>query len=459
MSIGWLKDNKRGFRRRAFLRGAGTVVSLPILDSLIPRESRALAATDLPKRLITYYVPNGHNMATYRPTGQGKDFVLSETLMPLSALKNDIMVITGLNNQPANPDAVGDHAAGTSASFTATHAFKSTTTLKLGVSVDQLAANAFGKLTRVPSIQLGMEAGNLVGGCDSGYACAYSNAISWSAPMTPIAKITKPQVAFDLLFMAGGGSGGSSAPASQADLMKRKIYRQSVLDFVIGGATSLQAKLATTDKLKLDEYLTGVREVEREVMSVTAPPAAECKSMTLPAVASDAWDQLAQTFANVMVLAMQCDVTRVFSFMFANAVTGRVYKTLGATRGHHDISHHGGIQANLDQLTKISTFEVQQLGYLLGKMKAVPEGNNDMLYNSTLVFTSDVSDGNRHNHDDMPVLVAGHGSGMLNTGQHIVFPIASKIKHGNMLTAALRTVGGTDLVGDGDMPLAEMLTV
>ncbi|HXI57444.1 MAG TPA: DUF1552 domain-containing protein [Polyangia bacterium] len=455
MSIGWLKDNKRGFRRRAFLRGgAGTVLSLPIFESLIPRESRALAALDMPRRLITYYVPNGHNMASWRPTTAGKTYTLTPNLMPLAAMQADFMVVTGLNNQPAVPDVVGDHAAGTSASFTAVHALKSTTMLKLGVSLDQIAAAQFGKLTRVPSIQLGMEDGKLVGGCDSGYGCAYSNSISWSTPTTAMPKIIKPQVAFDLLFM--GGTAG--APVSQADVLKRKAYRQSVLDFVIGGTKSLATKLGRSDGRKLDEFLTGVQEVEREVNSATVMPVS-CKPTAVSDVPAGQWDKLAQVFADIMVLAMQCDVTRVFSFMFANAVTGRTYPALGATRGHHDISHHGNIQANLDLLTKISTFEVQQLAYLMTKMKAVPEGNNDMLYNSTLVFTSDVSDGNRHNHDDMPVLVAGHGGGMLNTGQHIVYPNANKTKHGNMLTSALRTVGAMDLVGDGDNVLPEMLNI
>ena len=433
------------------------MVSLPVLDSLIPRDSRAFAATSSPKRLIAYYVPNGHNMATYRPTGQGKDWVLSQTLMPLANVEADITVITGLNNAPAVPDVIGDHAAGTSASFTASHALKSTTMLQLGLSVDQIAAARFGKLTRVPSIQLGMEEGRLVGGCDSGYACAYSNAISWSDPKTPIAKITNPQVAFDLLFKDATGAGG--VPMTQADLAKRKLYRTSVLDFVINGATSLQTKLGATDKHKLDEYLTGVREVEREVQSVTAPPPAACMSTTLPAVPAGAWDKLSQVFADIMVLAMQCDVTRFFSFMFANAVTNRTYPMLGATRGHHDISHHGGNQANLDLLTKIDNFEAQQLGYLLTKMKSVPEGSYDLLYNAVVVYTSDVSDGNRHNHDDMPVLIAGHGGGMLNAGQHIVYPMDSLVKHSNMLTAALRTVGGPELVGDADMPLPELMAL
>jgi hypothetical protein len=457
MSIGWLKDHRRGIPRRAFLAGAGTAVSLPLFESLLSREGRALAAADPIRRLITYYVGNGHNMASWRPTGMGKDYVLSENLKPLAALKADFMVISGLNNAPAVPDAVGDHASGTSSSFTATHAFKSTTTLKLAKSVDQLAASANGKLTPIQSMQLGMENGALVGGCDSGYACAYSNSISWSGEATAMAKITKHQVALDLLFSGGPGMAMDPAAAAAAAL-KRKAYRQSVLDFVIKDTGSLSGKLGRGDKVKLDEYLTGVREVERSVQSMTTAPPAMCKTLALPTIPANAWDKIAQTWADIMVLAMQCDMTRIFSFMFSNAVTGRTYPDLGATRGHHDISHHGNNAANLALLTKISTFEVEQLNYLLTKMKAVPEGDGkDILYNSTLVFTSDVSDGNRHNHDDMPVLVAGHGGGTLNTGQHIVYAPATKVKHGDMLTSALRTTGVMDLVGDGTAPLPEMM--
>ncbi|HET6280520.1 MAG TPA: DUF1552 domain-containing protein [Polyangia bacterium] len=449
MSFGWLK-NERGIPRRAILGGVGTVVALPILESLLPREARAQAGAAA-QRLIVYYVPNGHNMATWRPTGTGATYTLSENLMPLAALKDHFTVISGLNCAPATPDALGDHAAGTASSFTATHAFKSTSALKLAPSVDQIAATANGKLTRVASMPLGLEEGKTAGGCDSGYACAYSNSISWSTETNPLFKTTKPDVAFGLLFS------GNNPMASQADVAKRRAYKKSVLDFATKDAESLSGKLAKSDGLKLDEYLTGIRDVERQVTS-TMPgnTTAGCTGATAPAPET-AIDKLATIFSDIMVLAMQCDVTRIFSFMFANAVTGRTYPALGATRGHHDISHHGGNPANLALLTKISTFEVQQLAYLLTKMQSVKEGANDLLYNSTVLYSSDVSDGNRHNHDDMPILVAGHGGGMLNTGQHIVYPGASKVKVGNLLTTALRPQGLMTKVGDGDGPLPELL--
>jgi hypothetical protein len=390
-------------------------------------------------------------MATWWPTGVGAGYTLPENLMPLAALKDHFTVISGLNNAPAIPDALGDHAAGTASSFTATHAFKSATTLKLAPSVDQIAAAAVGKMTRIASMPLGLEEGKTAGGCDSGYACAYSNSISWSTETNPLFKTTKPQVAFDLLFS------GNNPMASQADILKRRAYKKSVLDFAIKDAETLNVKLGKSDSLKLDEYLTGVREVERQVVStMPANTGAACMGATAPAPATEI-DKLASIFSDIMVLAMQCDVTRIFSFMFANAVTGRTYPALGATRGHHDISHHGGNAANLALLTKISTFEVQQLAYLLTKMQAVKEGANDLLYNSTLVYTSDVSDGNRHNHDDMPVLVAGHGGGILNTGQHVVYPGTSKVKLGNLLTTALRPLGVMTKVGDGDGTLPELL--
>jgi hypothetical protein len=454
MSIGWLKE--RGIPRRAVLGGIGSVVALPVLESLLPKEARAQASA-APVRYIVYYVPNGHVMANWRPAAPGMGFPLSVNLQPLEMVKNDIMVISGLNNQPGVPDQLGDHAAGTASSFTAIHAFKSATTLKLGASVDQIAAQQNGMKTRIPSMQLGLEEGRLVGGCDSGYACAYSNSISWSSETTALGKVTRPQTAFDLLF-SGGGAAPMENAAAQA---KRLAYKKSVLDFAVKDAQTLAPKLGRSDNLKLDEYLTGVRETERRVLGASPGQVGgvSCQPGQAPA-ATMGVAAAAQVMSDIMVLAMQCDVTRIFSFMFANAVTGRTYPDLGATRGHHDISHHGNNANNLMLLTKISTFEVQQLAYLLNKMKAVQEGANNLLYNSTLVFTSDVSDGNRHNHDDMPVLVAGHGGGMLNTGQHIVYPTTgTKVRFGNMLSTSLRTVGVNKMVGDADGVLMEMLKV
>jgi hypothetical protein len=449
-NIGWFKQKERGLARRAFLGGLGTIVALPVLESLVPRSARA--DSGFPKRLLYYFVPNGIHMQSWRPATTGADWAITPILKPFEMLKSDIMIVSGLDNTPARPDAVGDHASGTSAFITCAHALKSTTNFKLGISADQIAAKVNGMKTRVASLQLGSDGGALAGGCDSGYGCPYARAISWSSETTPLPKITVPKTAFDLLFA------GFKPQETSADQLKRQFYKKSVLDVATAEATSLAMRLGRTDKRKLDEYLTGVREVERQVSAIGAGGSCNVDPSVAAPVTTMTLEPFLKTMSDIMVLAMQCDVTRIITYMFGNAVSGRTYPALGATRGHHDISHHGNNAANQKLLETISTYEMTQVSYLLNKMKSVPEGDQNLLYNSTLYLSSDISDGNRHNHDDMPVLIAGHGGGMLKAGHHIEFPIAAKTKVANALLSTLLTVGVNNTpIGDSTGPLPEIL--
>lgn len=446
MSVGWLKT-KRGIARRAFLGGAGTMVSLPILESLLPRGARAAATS--PTRLIYYYVPDGIVMNQWKPTTAGPNYTMTPILTPIANFKNDFMVLTGTRNDPARPNpAPGDHAAGTSGFITCATALHSATEIKLGVSVDQLAAKQM--TTLVPSMALGIDDGAQAGTCDSGYGCPYVRAISWSDAMTPAAKITNPVTAFNQLFK------GFDPTASQGDLLRRQKYQKSVLDAVTSQANSLKARLGTTDKQKLDEYFTSVAETEREV---TMLGGAQMCNTGMPPDASVSMDfeKKMNAMADIMTLAFQCDVTRVFTFMVGNAGGQRVYSNLGITRGHHDISHHGGQAVNLMQLTTIDTYEVKLFGYLLNKLKTTMDGTNDLLYNSTIYFSSEISDGDAHNHDDMPVLIAGHGGGMLKTGQHYMLPTTTKVS--NVLLTTLRTMGINNVsIGDSTGPQMDIVT-
>ncbi|HEY0706085.1 MAG TPA: DUF1552 domain-containing protein [Polyangia bacterium] len=449
-NIGWLKNKERGLARRAFLGTMGTVIALPVLESLIPKSARA-AENGFPKRLLYYFVPNGIHMPSWRPATTGADWAITPILKPLEALKSDIMIVSGLDNTPARPDGAGDHAAGTAGFITCAHALKSSTTFKLGISADQIAAKANGMKTRVASLQLGSDGGALAGGCDSGYGCPYARAISWSSETTPLPMITVPKTAFDLLFA------GFKPQETSADQAKRQLYKKSVLDVATAEANSLANRLGRSDKRKLEEYLGGVREVERQVSAMGSGGSCMVGTGVEP-VTSMTLEPFLKTMSDIMVLAMQCDVTRIITYMFGNAVSGRTYPVLGATRGHHDISHHGNNAANQKLLEAISTYEMTQVSYLLTKMKATPEGDQNLLYNSTMYLSSDISDGNRHNHDDMPVLVAGHGGGMLKAGHHIDFPVAAKTKVANALLSTLLTVGVNNVtLGDGTGPLPEML--
>jgi len=439
--------------RRAFLGGAGVVVALPFLESLLPRKVRAQSAS-APKRLLFYWIPNGIYMDKFRPTTTGTGYALTPTLAPFDTLKNDILVVTGLENAPAKPDGAGDHAAGTSAFITCAHANKSQTALQLGMSADQIAAAKIGKQTRLPSLQLGVDGGSATGDCDNGYSCAYARNISWSSATTPVAKLTDPKTAFNQIFQ------GFNPTDSQADAAKRAAYQMSVLDSVTAEAKSLSLKLGHTDRHKLDEYMTGVAELEREVGLGSS--GATCTVGTAPASTTDFRTKLS-TMHDLMVLALQCDATRIISFMLGNAISGQTYPFLtvnGAaiTRGHHDISHHGNLQSNLDMLAAINLWTMQQFAALLTKMKSISDGpGTTMLDNIAIFLSSDVSDGNRHNHDDMPVIVAGHGGGMLATGQHVDYPKTAHEKVSNCLATLLSTAGVTDPIGDSTGTLAGLL--
>jgi len=439
--------------RRAFLGGAGVIVALPFLESLIPRNVRAQSSSS-PKRLVFYWIPNGIYMDKFRPTSAGASYALSPTLAPFEKLKNDILVVTGLENAPAKPDGAGDHAAGTSAFITCAHANKSQTALQLGVSADQVAAAKIGKQTRLPSLQLGIDGGSATGDCDNGYSCAYARNISWASPGTPVAKLTDPKAAFNQIFQ------GFNPMDSQADVAKRQAYQMSVLDSVASEAKSLTLKLGHTDRHKLDEYLTGVAELEREVG--LGGSGASCSPGSAPASTSDFRTKLS-LMHDLMVLALQCDATRIITFMLGNAISGQTYPFLtvnGAaiTRGHHDISHHGNVQSNLDQLAAINLWTMQQFAAFLTKIQGVSDGpGTTMLDNVAIFLSSDVSDGNRHNHDDMPIVVAGHGGGALAVGKHVAYAKTAHEKVSNCLAALLGTVGVTDPVGDSTGPLSDLL--
>ncbi|HMJ57451.1 MAG TPA: DUF1552 domain-containing protein [Polyangiaceae bacterium] len=431
--------------RRAFLAGAATIVGLPFLESLELRTASAQGAPS-PRRLLYYYVPNGIHMATFKPTATGAGYPTPAMLMPLEALKGDFSVVTGLENTPAKPDGAGDHASGTSGFITCAHALKSETNIQLGISADQVAAKAIGAATRITSMQIGMSGGSTAGNCDSGYGCAYARNISWSDATTPLPKLVDPVKVFDQIFA------GANPTESAAAAAKRRAYDKSVLDGITSDAKGLGLRLGRSDNVKLDQYLTSVRALETKLMAMT--PVSQCMLGTKPPATTDFPTKVTQ-MSDLMVLAMQCDATRIISFMLGNAGSGQTYPNLGIAGGHHDISHHASDPTKLSQLASIGLWEMTQFAYLLNKMKSVPEGSSNMLYNSTVFFSSEISDGNRHNHDDMPIILAGHGGGTLQPGKHVTFPASMKQKVSNLLVTMLGTAGVANAtVGDSTGPLA-----
>jgi hypothetical protein len=418
----------------------GVALAVPVLESLLPRRSAAAQPRTIPRRLLIYYVPNGMNGSTtgaFRPSGTGRDYALTPILEPLGDLRGEVLVLSGLSNRPAaasyagSNDGPGDHARGTGSFLTCARLRKTEgTNIQNGISVDQVAAGAVGMATRFPSLQLGVDGGASAGNCDSGYSCAYARNISWASATTPLPKLTSPGTIFDRLF-----AGGEEAAARA----RRQAYQASVLDYVREDATRLQGRLGATDRRKLEEYLTSVREVERRVAMgaggrVCAPPARPAEGMD--------FSRTLGVFHELMALAIQCDQTRVLTFMLGNAGSGRNYAFLGADGGHHELSHHQRDARKLAALQTIGAFEVRQLALLLGRLRSLTESDGSTLLSHTAVlFSSEISDGDAHNHTNLPVLLAGRLGGQLDPGRHVVYPGDPPIA--NLYLALLKGMGVT----------------
>ena len=426
--------------RRTFLKGAGTAIALPFLEAMLPRRAHA-QATIAPRRILAYYVPNGIHMAAWTPEREGV-YALTPILSPLVNVKDDVLVITGLQNAPARPDGPGAHASGTGAFLTCAHPFKTEgRDLRNGISMDQVAAGAIGGETLFKSLQLGTDGGGSTGDCDAGYSCAYARNISWADENTPLAKEVNPRAVFDRLFV------GRDPTASAETARKRKLYRTSILDYVKESATQLQAKLGKTDRQKIDEYLTGVRELETRITMLDDGPACRGERPEVP----ETFEERVRIMSDLIVTAFSCDLTRVISFMLGNAGSNHVYSNLDIRDGHHQISHHQGNPVNHEQLTRIDTWEVAQLAYLLERMKNVREGENTMLDNSLVFFSSEIEDGDTHSHDNLPILLAGRGGGTIRSGRHLR---ASGRKVSELFISMLHGTGvNVQTFGDGDRPL------
>ena len=423
--------------RRTFLRGLGTAMALPMLDAMSP----ALAKTaQRPSRLAFIYVPNGIVMKDWTPAAEGADFVLPRTLEPLKGSKDWLLLISGLthNNGRALGDGPGDHARAAASYLTGVHPRKTAgSDIKCGVSVDQFAAQMLGKQTRFPSIELGCEDGRLVGNCDSGYSCAYSNSISWRGESTPMPPEVNPRVVFERLFGTGTPAGGR--------------YRKSVLDLVSEDAQSLRATLGPSDRRKIDEYLTGVREVEQRIQraEVKAP------EIALPeGVPAEFADHVRLMF-DLLRIAFETDVTRVATFMIAREGSNRTYREIGVPDPHHGISHHKGQEDLIEKLSQINRFHVELFASFIDQLAKTPDGDGTLLDRSTVIYGSGLSDGNRHSHHDLPVLIAGRGNGAWKPGRHLRVPKETPMTN-FFLTLLERSGVPAEKIGDSNGRLNEI---
>ncbi|NOY00582.1 MAG: DUF1552 domain-containing protein [Verrucomicrobia bacterium] len=431
--------------RRTFLRGMGGAIALPGLEAMLPGELRASGkVSGAPKRLAFVYAPNGAMMDPWRPKGEGKKWDLGASMAGLKKVKNEIQVITGLahDKAKANGDGAGDHARATATFLTGMQARKTAgADIRNGVSVDQIAAAKIGRLTRLPSLQLGCDPARQAGRCDSGYSCAYQFNFSWKTEAMPLPPEIDPRLVFEQMF----GSGDRNQDAESRK--RRMMYDQSILDFVLEDAKKLQGKLGYSDRQKMDEYLTGVRELEQKIVNAEKF-AASLPDVDKPTGIPALYKDHIRMMYDLMVLAFQSDTTRIATFLVAHDGSNRNFKEFGVSEGHHQLSHHRNDQAKMKKIAKIDRFYIDQFGYFLEQLKAVKEADgSSLLDNSMVVFGGAISDGNRHNHDDLPVILAGKGGGELRAGRHL--KTKQSVPMANMYLSLLDRVGvKEDRLGD-----------
>jgi hypothetical protein len=418
--------------RRAFLGGAAAAVALPMFESL--RRGAIAAPPVPPTRLMFWYVPNGIVMDQYRPPAEGPlPEVLPRILAPLAGVRSELNVITGLANPAAMSDIPGEHARGTGSWLTCVPIGPPNAPPRNGTSADRLAADAIGGQTPFASLDLGATGGSSVGLCHNGYSCAYTRNLSWLDEDTPNPKMTDPALVFDRLF------GGSDPSLSAEEAALRRTWRTSVLDSVLEDAASLQSTLDAADQRKLDEYLTGVRELEVRLQSGDM---GSCGTPERPGEAAD-YAAVCRAMNELAVLALECDLTRVVTFMMDDGGSQRAFDFLGIPEAHHDLSHHGGDVDKIEKLTQIEVWELGEFAWLLERMRGAVEADGSTLLDNSLVcMSSELSDGNLHLQQDLPVIVAGRGSGYIGeTGQHLVFPGNPPIA--NLYLSLLEAVGVT----------------
>lgn len=419
------------------------MIALPMLDAMTPaaRAAAGLAkAGKPPVRIAFMFVPNGAHMPDWTPKTEGAVLDLPWILDPLQPHKNDLLVLTGLTHDKgrANGDGGGDHARSAATWLTGAQPLKSEgSQIRVGVSADQAAASVIGKDTRFSSLELGLEPGRGAGKCDTGYSCAYSNNISWRNEVTPMSREINPRLVFERLF-------ASALPKdSGASASRRALYKKSILDFVLADAKELSGKVGGRDKQKLDEYLTAIREIEIRVEKAERMVAhADVSAATgyeVPESIPESYEEHARLMCDMMVLAFQTDSTRVCTFMMANEGSNRSYRNVGASDGHHSLSHHQGSHEKQMQIREINRFHVRQFAYVLNKLKSVREGEGTLLDNCMILYGSGLADGDRHEHENLPLVLAGRGGGTIVPGRHIRYGLETPMT--NLLVSMLDRAG------------------
>ena len=432
--------------RRTFLKGLGATLALPMLDAMTPAASAKTAASlTPPNRMVFVYLPNGVIMERWRPQGDSEKLLLGPTMKPLEAHRNEFNVLSGLAqvNGRALGDGGGDHARAAASYLTGVHPRKTAgADIRSAVSVDQVAAELVGGHTRLSSLELTLEPGRLAGSCDTGYSCAYSNSISWRTEHTPNPPEHNPRQVFERLF------GGFDSKATAEERAKQRRYRRSVLDVVAKDTRQLMKKLGKSDQQKLDEYLYAVRKLEQRVETSEGLEDFSAVDFETPGEKRPAeFADYAKLMYDLQVLALSTDQTRIITFMVGSEGSNRRYKEIGVDGGHHGISHHRNDEKKVKDLGNINYFHMEHFAYFLEQLKGVEEQDGTLLDHSMILCGSGLSDGNRHAHHDLPLILAGKGGGTIRTGRHLTY--AKETPMNNLFLAMLDRMGApTEILGD-----------
>lgn len=437
---------KKHLERRTFLKGAGAMLALPLLDAMVPAMARGAqaAAAKAPNRLGFAYVPNGVTMEEWLPTTPGEAFEFTRILKPFERYRRDLTVLTGLGHgqqrgprrqdpdeapaapAPAEeklvPGQPGGHATAGSLYLTGVRP-KRTIGLDVqsGTSVDQIIAASIGNQTRLPSLELSCDDTRSVGNCDGGYSCVYNNTICWRNPNSPLPPETNPRMVFERLF---GTEDFGLDPAVRA---RRAQYRGSILDLVGDRARTLMGTLGAADRRKVDEYLYGVREIEKRIQAAEREEKQIDPGIDKPGGIPVQFADHLKLMFDLQVLAWQGDLTRVMTLMIGREGSLRTYPEIGVPDSHHPLTHHRNNPAFIEKVTQINVYHAQLFTYFIEKLKQTPDGDGSLLDHSMVVYGSGISDGNTHNHTNLPTVVFGRANGRLKTGQHVAYPLGTPI--------------------------------
>jgi hypothetical protein len=421
--------------RRAFLRGLGTTLALPLLDSMAP----AMAGTKVgkpPVRLGFVYVPNGIIPGAWTPSAEGKNFQFNRIMQPLEAYRENLVVLSGLAQVQGRSfgSGGGDHARAGATWLTGVHPKKTGGFgIQAGVSADQIAAQELGKSTELASLEVSIDSPSLAGNCDSGYSCAYTNTISWRSETTPLPMEVNPRAVFERLF----GDGQSTDSAAR---LKALQEQRSILDYLAGSLDRIETKLGQSDRRKLTEYLEAIRDIERRIQKAEERSAAvEVPLINRPSAIPEDLTEHMKLMMDLQVIAFQADLTRVITFMMGREGSNRSYRHLGVPDGHHNCTHHQNDPEKIEKTTLIDTYHVQMFSYMVEKLKATPDGDGSLLDHSMILYGSSLSDGNNHLHDNLPLVLVGGGAGSIKGGRHVKY--AGETPMNNLLLTMLETAG------------------